>query len=190
MVVAASPERRCPAADDAGDGVVRRLECAPAALAAAVHAAARGHLQSFFAAALIELVDFEVVDASLSFSARHNAGRARSGVASRRAAAASKMASSSASAFRCDAPCQRAFTSCPARKDCQHDAFRFWHVQAARAYRAQALGDARAMSRLRACATHAFVARSSRGAIRAARRRGCQEPVWALSGDTAMAREW
>ena len=182
MVVAASPERRCPAADDAGDGVVRRLECAPAALAEAVHAAAQGQLQSIIAAALIELVDFEVVDASLSFSARHNAGRARSGVASRRAAAASKMASSSASAFRCDAPCQRAFTSCPARNACLLGAFRLWHVKAGRADHMKALGALRAISRLRACATHAFVARSSRGAIRAARRRGCQEPVWALSG--------
>ena len=62
MVARGPPESRYPAADDAGDGVVRRLECAPAALAAAVHAAARGQLQSTIAAALIEMVDFEVVD--------------------------------------------------------------------------------------------------------------------------------
>ena len=150
--------------------------------AAAVHAAAPGQLQSAIAAALIEMGDFEVVDEALSFSARHNEGRARSGAASRRAAAASKIASSSAPAFCCDAPCQRAFTSCPARNACPHGAFRFWHVKAARAYHAKAFGTLRANSRLRACASDAYVARFSRTAIRAVRRRGCQEPVWALSG--------
>ena len=182
VVLAASPERRCPAADDAGDGVERRLESAPAALAEAEHAAARGQLQSLITAAWIELADFEVVDEYLSFSSRHNGGRARSGAASRRAAAASKMPSSSAPAFRCDAPCQRAFTACPARNICLHGAFRLWHVKAARAEHMKALGALRAISRLRACASDAFIARISRGAIRAVRCRGCQEPVRAVSG--------
>ena len=91
---------------------MRRLECAPAALAEAVHAAAQGQLQSIIAAALIELVDFEVVDESLSYSARHNGGRARSGAASRRAAAASKTASVFACTCASTAPCLRAFASC------------------------------------------------------------------------------
>ena len=38
------------------------------------------------------------------------------------------------------------------------------------------------MSLLRARESEAFVARSSRGVIRAASRLGCQEPVWAVSG--------
>ena len=84
---------------------MRRLERAPAAHAAAVHAAARGQLQSIIAAALIEMGDFEVVKESLSFSARHNAGRARSGAASRNAAAVSETASVSALAVRSNAPC-------------------------------------------------------------------------------------
>ena len=110
--LAASPEGRCPAADDAGDGAVRRLERAPAAHAAAVHAAARVQLQSAIAAALIEMGDFEVVDEDLSFSSRHDEGRARHGAASRSAAAASETASVSAAACASDAPCQRAFVSC------------------------------------------------------------------------------
>ena len=55
-------------------------------------------------------------------------------------------------------------------------------MKAARAYRLHALGALRAMSRLRASESEAFVARSSHGAIRAVSRRGCQEPVWAVSG--------
>ena len=139
-------------------------------------------MQTAIAAALIEMGNFEVVDNTLSHSARHNGGRARSGAALRRAAEASKKASSSACAYRCNAPCRRAFTSCPARNPCLLGAFRLWHVKSARADHMKALGALRAISRLRACATDAFVARMSRGAIRGARRRGCQEPVWALSG--------
>ena len=161
---------------------MRRLERAPAAHAAAVHAAARGQLQSIIAATLIEMGDFEVVDEAVAFSARHDEGRARHGAASRNAAAVSETASSSACAFRCDAPCQRAFTSCRARNVCLHGAFRLWHVKAARAEHMKALGALRAISRLRACASDAFIARISRGAIRAVRCRGCQEPVRAVSG--------
>ena len=108
----AAPESRCPEADDAGDGAVRRLERAPAAHAAAVHAAARGQLQSIIAAALIEMGDFEVVDEALAFSSRHDEGRARSGTVSRSAAAASEMALGFAAACASNAPCQRAFASC------------------------------------------------------------------------------
>ena len=89
-----------------------QLARAPAAHAAAVHAAARRQLQSAIAAALIEMGDFEVVDDALSFSSRHNEGRARSGAVSRRAVAASKTASVSAAACDSNAPCQRAFASC------------------------------------------------------------------------------
>jgi hypothetical protein len=53
----------------------------------------------------------EVVADTLSFSARHNGGRARSGARSRNAAAASEKVLVSASAVRFDAPCQRAFNS-------------------------------------------------------------------------------
>ena len=89
-----------------------QLARAPAAHAAAVHAAARRQLQSAIAAALIEMGDFEVVDGALSFSSRHNEGRARSGPASRRAAAASKTSSVSALACASTALCPRAFMSC------------------------------------------------------------------------------
>ena len=89
-----------------------RLERAPAAHAAAVHAAARGQLQSIIAAALIEMGDFEVVDEAVACSARHDEGRARHGAASRNAAAVSETALVSAPAVRFDAPCQRAFCSC------------------------------------------------------------------------------
>ena len=40
-----------------------------------------------------------------------------------------------------------------------HHAFRIWHVQATRAYRGEALGDARAMHGLRACESESFAAR-------------------------------
>ena len=108
----APPESRCPASDDAVEGAVRRLERAAAARAAAMHAAARGQLQSIIAAALIEVGDFEVVDEALAFSARHDEGRARHGAASRSAAAASEMALGSAAACASNAPCLRAFASC------------------------------------------------------------------------------
>ena len=77
----APPESRCPASDDAVEGAVRRLERAAAARAAAMHAAARGQLQSTIAAASTEMVNFEVVGGAVSISARHDEGRARSGAA-------------------------------------------------------------------------------------------------------------
>ena len=40
-----------------------------------------------------------------------------------------------------------------------HCAFRFWHVQATRAYRVEALGDARAMDGLPGGESEAFAAR-------------------------------
>ena len=91
---------------------MRQLERAPAALSAAVHAAARGQLQSIIAAATIEKGDFEVVGGALAIPARHDEGRARHGAASRSAAAASETALVSAPAVRFHAPCQRAFVSC------------------------------------------------------------------------------
>ena len=119
----------------------------------------------------------EVVGDSLSFSARHNEGRARSGAASMNAAAASKTVSASASAFRCDASCQRAFTSCPARNLCLYRAFRSLVVLERKLVCVEALGELHAMSRLRECESEAFVARVSRGVIRTVSRRVCQEPV-------------
>ena len=83
-----------------------------AARAAAMHAAARGQLQSTIAAASTEMVNFEVVGGAVSISARHDEGRARSGAALRRAAAASKTASVSALACASTALCPRAFMSC------------------------------------------------------------------------------
>ena len=124
----------------------------------------------------------EVVADSLSFSARHNAGRARSGAATRNAAAVSETAMVSACAVRFNARCQQVFNSCAIRFTHLPRAFRIWHVQATRAYRVEALGALHAMSLLRARESEAFVARSSRGVIRAASRLGCQEPVWAVSG--------
>ena len=124
----------------------------------------------------------EVVAATLSVSSRHNAGRARSGAASMNAAAASETALVSASAVRFFAPCQQAFSSCSARNVCVYRALRFWQVKETRAYPLQALGALRAMRRLRACESEAFVARSSHGAIRAASCGGCQEPLRAAVG--------
>ena len=53
--LAGSPESRCLAAGDAGEGAERRLERAPIAHAAGVHAAARGQLQSSSSAASLEM---------------------------------------------------------------------------------------------------------------------------------------
>ena len=140
---------------------------------AASTAAARQQVQQLMVGDQRVSGESEVVADSLSFSARHNEGRARSGARSRNAAAASETALVSASAVRFFAPCQQAFSSCSARNVCVYRALRFWQVKETRAYPLQALGALRAMRRLRACESEAFAARfrvASRG------RRGVEHP--------------
>ena len=88
----------------------------------------------------------------------------------------------SASAVRFFAPCQQAFSSCSARNTCLHRAFRSLLVLERVLVCVEALGELRAMSRLRACESEAFVARVSRGVIRTVSRGVCQEPVRAAGG--------
>ena len=110
--------------------------------------------------ALVELADFEVVGHTISFSARHDGGRARRGAASKSAASGAKAGLVVAAACALHASLRTAGDSLGT--SCTHLllALRCAGALSSPADRLKALSRARAMDRVRGCAREENHARS------------------------------